>query len=81
VTRQDWVCWFWVLDGETPEFAYALRHTSRESDERDFELMRFAQSISSCGPAAIELYGIPCRGWTVGILSPQRFAELFKGLT
>lgn len=40
MTRQDWLAWFWVLDGLSPELCHALRHQSRESDVRDAELMR-----------------------------------------
>lgn len=40
MTRQDWLAWFWVLDGLSPELCHALRHQSRESDERDAALMR-----------------------------------------
>jgi hypothetical protein len=36
---------------------------SRNQDRRDADLMLQAQEVAQFGPAAIELYGIACRGW------------------
>jgi hypothetical protein len=36
---------------------------SRHQDRSDAELMLQAQRIAACGPAAIQLEGIDCRGW------------------
>lgn len=41
-------------------FAYSL-----EQDRRDGNLMLMAQTIAAHGPAAIELHGIACRGWSL----------------
>jgi hypothetical protein len=34
-----------------------------QADRRDADLMLQAQEVAQFGPAAIELYGIACRGW------------------
>lgn len=52
-----------------------------EQDRRDADLMLLAQEVSVCGPAAVELYGIACRGWSLGVLSPQRFVALVRNNT
>ena len=43
---------------------YGILGKIRESDRRDAELMLQAQEIAQFGPAAIQLFGIDCRGWT-----------------
>jgi hypothetical protein len=41
-------------------------HQAQEQDRRDADLMLQAQEVAQFGPsAAIELYGIACRGWNV----------------
>lgn len=42
---------------------YGILGKIRESDRRDAELMLQAQEIAQFGPAAIQLFGIDCRGW------------------
>lgn len=37
---------------------------AKASDQKDYRLMLVAQQIAAHGPAAIQLEGIDCRGWT-----------------
>lgn len=43
--------------------AQILRTFGLYGDARDADLMFEAAKIASCGPAAIQLHGIDCRGW------------------
>ena len=72
LTAADMLIWF-AID------RHDIFRIARESDRRDADLMLLAQQVSSCGPCAVELHGIACRGWSQGTLSPERFAQAWVG--
>lgn len=43
----------------------ALAHVTREAAKRDADLMFQAQELAQFGNAAISIYGIECRGWSL----------------
>lgn len=67
-----------ILPGERVVVSWAWFVLSKRADYEDFALLRLAQRVASCGPSGFELRGIPCRGWSVGVLSPQRFKQMLQ---
>jgi len=60
LTKEDHDIWCRVTwDGHL----HGWHELAQDSDRRDAELMLRAQEVAQFGPAAIELYGIACRGW------------------
>jgi hypothetical protein len=51
---------------ELARFGGALFGIARVQDCRDADLMLQAQEVAQFGPCPLELYGIPCRGWSIG---------------
>ncbi len=63
LTPEDFRIWDRLMDPPPPrEGISAVDYVT--ADRRDADLMLHTQQIASFGPAAIELYDIPCRGWT-----------------
>ncbi len=65
LTLEDEGIWFVVCCMFRPRIEDAEQVLGRaiDSDRRDAHLMYTAQTIAVRGPAAIELFGIACRGW------------------
>jgi hypothetical protein len=61
LTKEDTAIWcrVYLRHGRRPEFGVV---PAVLADRRDAELMLRAQEVAQFGPAAIELYGIACRG-------------------
>lgn len=64
LTRDDIAIWLAIEARH--RHVTSMYHSHTHQDRRDAELMYEASSISADGPAAIELYGIACRGWSQG---------------
>jgi hypothetical protein len=64
LTLEDMAIWSGIQRRWIARFYNVLReHVTSEVDRRDADLMLQAQEVAQFGPAAIELYGIACRGW------------------
>lgn len=63
LTFLDSTIWLHVAARFSLDYPLRLDLVSGDVDRRDAALMLHTQQIASFGPAAIELYGIPCRGW------------------
>jgi hypothetical protein len=50
------------------QFIGTLHALGTQQDRSDAELMLEAQQIARFGPCPMQLYGIECRGWSVGSL-------------
>lgn len=70
MSGKDTDIWHLVVDRfyaskRAPRYAFTgLWSGSLTQGRRDAELMLQAQEIAQFGPAAIQLFGIDCRGWT-----------------
>jgi hypothetical protein len=62
-TTEDTDIWVRVLERHGLYWYASNLIWFQEQDRRDAELMLQAQEVAQFGPAAIELYGIACRGW------------------
>lgn len=54
-----------MLRGGTAAWAVSLRALGLASDIIDADLMLHAQQLAQFGNAAISIYGIECRGWSL----------------
>jgi hypothetical protein len=66
LTEEDWSIWLRLragqFDSSNDDSWLEIVDHYEASDRRDAELMLRAQEVAQFGPAAIELYGIACRG-------------------
>ena len=64
LTRTDWGIFLLLAARRRCPIEYVLLQCL-SADNRDADLVLRAQEIARFGPAAIQLWGIDCRGWTL----------------
>lgn len=65
--RWAWPVWASLVTRLERDHVTTLYRHSIEDDRRDAELMRVATQVARFGRSALELHGIACRGWDLGL--------------